>query len=471
GVAPGSGEADWLVRPGPQNQIRLAYTLSYDPADLIYTTYAPSVSRDHLHVAGSHWALQIGARDEVHRTRVQLVDAPDDWTVYTSLGPDPQDVEIDASYDDLVSTALGGGRRPPHRFLHGEVPASVFLQGEFAIPDEEMFRAVERIVTSQRDYFRTRDGSFFHVVLLPRVENVAGVRFRNMFVSFLDRDVERRPLFVLLAHEMLHNWIAGDLIGVESGEDPVRYAWIYEGFTEYLARRMLLDDGLLTRGDFVELLDRDIVSIADNPHREATYEDLVAARADGTFDQAFNKLSYYRGALIAFRWDTGNRTRDGGRSLAELLREACQAAGTDGSLGASDFFDLAASYGVDARGDFDRYVLRGEPIVWTKEMVPPTFTVTRKAVPSFDPGFSVRDSYRNGVVSVVSEGGPAYRAGLRNGMTLRYCRNESRFSNAWNPDDPLTVFVTVEGRDETFAYDPHGPARTLTLLDLADGER
>ncbi|HMB68289.1 MAG TPA: hypothetical protein VKU85_03220, partial [bacterium] len=291
-----SGAGEWTVRPSAQRRVRLEYTLSYDPEELKYNTYSPNVSEHHFHVAGCQWALQIGEPDDEHTLRVRM-DHAGGWTLYTSLSGTPHDFEVDASFDDLVSSAIGGSRREPHRFTCGGSPVSVFLQGAFDVPEGEMIDAAERIVRSQWRTFGPPDGEFLHVVLLPRLENVAGVRFRNMFVSFLDPEVDRMSLYVLLAHEMLHNWIAGDLITPEDGHEPVRYAWVYEGFTEYLARRMLLDDGLLTAGEFLDLLNRDITAIADNPHGDATYDDLVAARRDGTFGQAFNKLSYYRGAL------------------------------------------------------------------------------------------------------------------------------------------------------------------------------
>ncbi|HMB68622.1 MAG TPA: hypothetical protein VKU85_04900, partial [bacterium] len=164
---------------------------------------------------------------------------------------------------------------------------------------------------------------------------------------------------------------------------------------------------------------------------------------------------------LAFRWDTRIRSGDDSLSLVSLLREARDLRIDAGDLEGPVFLELAQRYGVDAREDFQRYVLDGEPFDWSANAVPSNVSVVQVSVPRFDPGFSVRDSYRNGVVTGVSPGGPAYQAGLRNGMTFRYCKNASRFSNAWRSDRPLTVLVTVDGEMKSFDYLPRGAPRTV----------
>jgi hypothetical protein len=109
------------------------------------------------------------------------------------------------------------------------------------------------------------------------------------------------------------------------------------------------------------------------------------------------------------------------------------------------------------KGDFERHILRGEPIIPWPGALGPEFTLTAAYVPGFDPGFAIRESYRARSVTGVRPGGGADRAGLRDGMAFRGVRNSNRFGNAWYPDLPLRVLIVADdGEERTVSYLPHG---------------
>lgn len=303
-VQSGKDEGERLVQPNSQGEIYLKYVLSFDPQALADSTFSPNVGNSHFHVAGCQWMLRIGNEEEKRPHIIELVDAPKDWKLYSSLSANPAKFEGVVSLDDLDITAIGGGRKGFSQFLVREKPVSVFVRGKFVIPQNEIFAAVRKIVTLQRERFNDFNQPFYNVVVLPKEDNVAGTRIENLFVSFFKADVTREQLYVLLSHEMLHNWLTANIIKPPKGEISLKYQWFYEGFTDYFSRRILLDAKLLTLEKFAELINRDIINIADNPNKNTTFQDLVKATQTGKFNQAFNKLSYYRGALIALNWDT-----------------------------------------------------------------------------------------------------------------------------------------------------------------------
>ncbi|MEZ5427206.1 MAG: hypothetical protein R2747_13130 [Pyrinomonadaceae bacterium] len=456
-VKMGEAEDSRLVHPNKSGLIRLRYVLSYDPKILENNTYSPNVSARHFHLAGCQWALQIGGFEEKHLLRIEFTDLPKGWQIYSSLSSHPLKFEVTASFQDLITTAIGGGDIAFRLFKYQDGPVSVFIGGEFEVPDREIFEAARKIVALQRSYFNDQHTDFYDIVILPKRENVAGVRFENMFISFFKQDVTRQQLYLLMAHEMSHNWLTAEIIKPEEGQDSLRYAWFYEGVNDYFARKILLEGGLLSPQKFIELVNRDIINIAENPHRATDYDDLIEATKNRKYDQAFNKLSYYRGALMAFIWDARIRRSDRELSVGDLIRKIYKTASENGgSISEKTLFELAGDFGLDAGEDFEKHILRGEPIDFDADLFSRDYKIEKKSVPSFQPGFSIGDSYRNKKITGVEKDQPAYRAGLRNGMNFIEARNANRFGNAWTADRPLTVIVEIDGKERRFAYFPHG---------------
>jgi predicted metalloprotease with PDZ domain len=463
-VTAGKDGTERLVKPGAGGEIHLRYVLSYDPKVLKDFTDAPNVDRGHFHLAGCQWLLQTG---EISRKRRYIVEVsePRGWQLYSSIGPDPHRVETTSSYEDLVQTAIGGGVGFHSRFLIHTKPVNAFVEGRFEIPNLNLQRGIQRIVSLQRSWFNDFDQPFYHVVILPKEANVAGVRFKNLFVCFLKRDIARDQLYVLLAHEMLHNWLTADLVRPPDGESTLRYQWFYEGFTDYFARRLLADAGLISKRRFAYLINRDIINIADNPNRAATYADLIAATKEGGFGTTFNKLAYYRGALIALNWDAQIDRLGHGRQLGDLIREVYRLAQkNDGHVTEQALFELTTGYGIDAKADFEKYILRGEPVAVLSDDLGRDFELDESEVPSFDPGFSLGQSTKTHKIAGVAMNGPAYQVGLREGMDLVDLENATRFGNAWDPDKPLVVIAKVDGLERRFAVFPHGASRKLMLF-------
>jgi predicted metalloprotease with PDZ domain len=471
-VKNGKDDSERIVQPNAQGEIYLKYTLAFDPQALANNTYSPNVGNGYFHLAGCQWMLQTGSREEKRLHIIEMIDAPKDWVFYSSLSANPARFEGIASYSDLQITAFGGGNQGFSQFLIKGKPVSVFVRGKFTIPQTEILKSVRDIVTMQRQRFNDFDQPFYHVVILPKEGNVAGVRIDNLFVSFFKSDVTRNQLYGLLSHEMLHNWLTTNLIKPPEGETTLRYQWFYEGFTDYFSRKILLDAGRLTRQRFAELINRDIINIADNPHKEATYKDIVEATETGKFAQAFNKLAYYRGALIALNWDAKIRATNKGKSLGNLIEEVYRLALASGSIDEPTFFALVQkNYAIDAKADFERYILRGEPITVAADALGNDYKLRDSSSPSFDPGFLLSQSQQAKKISGVTTDSAAYRAGLRNNMELVRVENYNRFSNAWDPSSPMIVVVKEQNKERKISFLPHGTAHKLLLFEPTGKKR
>ncbi len=460
-VEPGRDDSERKVYANARNEIHLRYRLSFDPKELEDFTYAPNVSGQHFHVAGCQWMLQIDGTEKRFVIKGEIAGLPRGWQAYSSISADGERFETEASWDDMIQTAIGAGRGGGQRFTFHGKPVNVFVRGRYSIPNSEILQAVRKIVMIQRDEFRDYDQPFYNVIVLPKDDNVAGVRFENMFISFFKADVTREQMYTLMAHEMAHNWFTGSIVKPNAGESPLRYAWFYEGVNDYFARKMLWKAGILTTDDFVKLVNRDLNNIADNPNRAASYDDAVKASKEGRYNQPFIKLSYYRGGLMGLLMDNGIHNGDPKRSLADLVRDVYSTSRTGGGQVTPDeIFAAARRYGYDLRGDFERFIVKGEPISLAGKKFCDAYELRQAMLPSFDRGFGVS----SGKLTNVDPGKAAYKAGLRDGMEFVRMSNDNRFSNAWDPDLPLRVIVKDGGMQRTISFFPHGPAKAVFQL-------
>ena len=464
-ISSGAQDTERVVRPSPDGMVSLRYVLSYDPKEMDNYPYAPNTRSNYFHVAGCQWLLRVGDGEQELPISVEIVDAPKSWRLYSSIDQNAAHFETIASYEKLSSSAIGGGGES-YSFNVRQKPVSIFVHGKFDIPNRELFAAVERIVRLERDWFSDYEQPFYHVVVAPRSGVTAGYAPQNAFINFVRETITRDELNLLLAHEMFHYWLPNK-IKIEQDEkySDVRYEWFYEGFTDYFAPRILLEAGLITPEQSAEQINKAILNIADNPHRTETYEDFMAAVKEGRFDSRYKKLSYHRGALIALNWDTQLRRTGEKRDLSDFIRELYfLARKSNGKIPEQAFFDFASRYGIDAKGDLERYIMRGEAIRPAPDARLGNFEMRETEKPLFDPGFSLERTRKTGVISDLAEDTAAYRAGLRNGMAFVRARNANRFSNSWQAEQPLVVVVKVDGRERTIEFFPHGKSEKLLLF-------
>jgi predicted metalloprotease with PDZ domain len=465
-VAEGATDAERTVKPNAAGDVQLQYVLSFDPVKMNDNPYAPHTSANHFHVAGCQFLLPIGDENQKRLYAFEIVDAPQNWRLYSTLNSNARNFEKVASYEELASSAIGGGAESRVFKVQGK-PVSVFLHGKLDLPEKDIYLATERIVKIERGSFDDNGYPFFQIVIAPRGGFVSGYAPSNSFVCFVKPEISKDELTVLLAHELMHNWLPGKIkIVPDKPFTRLRDEWFDEGVTDYLARKLLLDNDLITREKFAELVNQDIINIADNSHRAATYEDLSAAARAGRYNTAYKKLAYYRGALMALNWETELQRKNGKKvKLIDFIRALYRsAAKTDGKISEQAFFDLARGFGLDAKKDLEKFILRGEAISVLPDALGKTYELRQSEVPSFEPGFSLAETFKTRKIVGVIENGAAHRAGLRDGMEFVSIENSNRFANGWSAKKPLVVTIKNQSRTRRAEFFPHGATIKLHLF-------
>jgi predicted metalloprotease with PDZ domain len=450
-----AGSGGWTIAL-PRAGATIRYRLSFDPDAMERDAFSPNTSATHFHVAGCQWMLTIGDMSERREVSVAFDNVPDDWSVYSSLAASGGPGSIIGTEEETAPTAIGGQRGRPRVFEVEGRPVEAFAADGFDIAADRIADWVERIVTRQRERMGVFEIPFYTVAVRPRANVIAGTAIDNLFIAFVRPDASRADIVRNISHEMFHNFIPERLeVVAPDGDSWVRHMWFAEGLVEYMARALLLEQGLLTAGEMAERINRDLRDLGENPFADrpiAAFETIV--REGGALSQTMKNVSYARGALLAAGWD-GRLRRDGDLALADVLRGMISQEGD--SLSEDRFFDLMAGYGLDARTDFERHVVRGERIVPDPDLLGPAFELRRVETPSFDPGFDLGSTVESGRLRGVDADGPAFAAGLREGMPLVRLENASRFSSSWSERAPLVVTVSTEDGPQRFDVMPLGP--------------
>lgn len=232
----------------------------------------------------------------------------------------------------------------------------------------------------------------------------------------------------LVAHENLHRWFPARF-GAHGGEDAqqaARHYWFSEGFTDHYSYRLLLASGLWDLERYAsQLTQRLRVSYLGSRARNLSAEEIAPRFFS---DREAGRQMYIRGELLALRWDAALR-RGGRGSLTQLLQglllPADGAAEAKPQVAAPRVLDALATAlagsGVDPRAELQRYVVEGQtlPLLsagWA-EALGPCLQRDEEAVHRWQLGFD-RESFKTRVLQGVEPDGPAFAAGLRDGMAL-----------------------------------------------------
>jgi predicted metalloprotease with PDZ domain len=286
----------------------------------------------------------------------------------------------------------------------------------------------------------------------------------DAFAAVTAGDVRFRDIVGgLFAHEIMHGWIPQQL----SLPATAANAWFGEGFTEYYARLIPLRAGITTLDDFIARWNEALVDYAVSPALNWTGERLAE---EHWTDKDAELMPYNKGAMLAALWNARLRQVSEGRvgldDLVRLQRLLVRTADRKPSPDITEpeglFATHARNAGVEIASEIAAHVVRGDTIVLPPETFGRCIVVETVVIPSYDRGFDLEASISAGhVATAVRPDGPAYVAGLRDGMRL-IRPVEGRTGNA--TIDNVWV-VESDGQERTVSWKPVG-AGEVTIQRL-----
>jgi predicted metalloprotease with PDZ domain len=441
-VADTTSPGSKIVRHPPDQEVVLAYDVVKDwtgrfrhPAE-----FHGALMPEYVEVNGDNALIHPKLQDQTQVTvHFDWKNLPAEWVLATSFGTGSNSDDRCQSYSgawSAVQQALfAAGDFRVHRFRIGTQPAVLAVRGQWTFSDDEVISDIQKAVGAVRDFWRDDNFPYFLVTLKPFDNDSGsgdGSAFTNAYWLYLSRNDSISDQLPTLIHEAFHGWDPRRM-GLPS-KDWNAIEWFREGFVTYYGYLLALQARLIQLPAYLEGINRDL-------------RDFPGSTS-----------GYVRGRVIAFWLDQKIRKDSGGKSsldnvMYDMVSEAAK------PLTQARILETAGRYLSPAsRTELARAVEPNSGIPAADDTLGPCVRGSVDEIAGFNLGFDLAASTAAGSVTGVEPGGPAFKAGLRNGQRL-----SGRLSVHNNQPDKVAI-ITIQTGDtrQAIEYYPRGkPARVM----------
>lgn len=360
--------------------------------------------------------------------------------------------------DELSASVLMA--YPDMRVIQRDVdgaPVRVAVRGQFTFSDEAFADMVARTIGAVRAFWGDGREPFL-ITLVGQAgpqgwTSYRGTGLDDAFAVISTQNTQLGDYQLFLAHEYFHTWNSQRLGGLKEGPDEPLGYWFSEGFTDHYARKLALRYGLVDLEAFAAAWNVALEAYATSPAITASNAEIAS---NFWSDQAVHKLPYQRGALLAVLMERKLQAQGGLDRVVLAMRD--RARGQDprswDSSAAGLFPRVARDVtGVDVTPEIARFATRGERILLPADAFGGCLTVETLTRPTYQLGFDLAATGKARMVTGVDPAGPAYAAGLREGM--KYLGRQGGKPG----DGSVEIGFAVEenGKPRVIRFLPKGP--------------
>ncbi|WP_375404134.1 hypothetical protein [uncultured Sphingomonas sp.] len=384
---------------------------------------------------------------------------PHRWTKASSLDARPITVNDVAESNFLAGPDVTLRTRP----IQGGM-LRLASHGRFGWSVDGYADKVAAVVSAQRRFWGEADGDYtvtlFQLAPSGSRTSTGGTGRAHGFVLYASAASDADTLFRLIAHEHVHNWVPNRL-GDSPEESGASLFWLTEGFTDFYTARTLSVAGLWTPEQFAADLNRALAAVASLP--AGAYPNSRVA-SDFWTDPAAGQLPYDRGHLFAHLLDA--ELRRGGKpgldTVMFAMRDRWAAAPAKAKPPILDnLLAVLDARGFDVRPLLAKHIDAGADILLPSDLLGRCASISTTTIPTFDPGFDRDASAKTGAFAGVDPSGPAYAAGLRDGMS-RVARVSGQEGDS---RVPLRYRIRDASGERVIGWLPAGKGR-LTLQEV-----
>lgn len=439
-------------RPGAGLRVRYRIVSAYseDPG-FAYEKARPMVRSDWFFVHGETVFAAPGG-DPARPARFKWGRLPKGWTVASDL--DHLKGKPTTLANLINTVAIGGEKLKVVRRDLGGAPLRVAVLGEWSFTPDQLADTVAPIVAAEDAFWGDRSSPFLIAMAplgqLPSGLSYSGTGRTDAFSIASTGAFELKQAVRFFAHENMHSWVPIELGGMPE-EDEARDYWFSEGFNDYLASKVLLRAGLWSLAEWAADKNETLLRYGTSPAKTVKGEDIAARFWT---DQAVQQVSYDRGHLLAAKLDSEIAAKAAGKSLESVLRTQRQAAQNSSELATALFRKvLRDETGIDMDEDLERYARQGRPLLLPAGLFGDCARLVADRRRQFDRGYDAAATrLADGIIAGVDPDGPAYSAGMRDGMRL-IRREEGKIGDS---TVELAYRVSDESGERILRYLPLG---------------
>lgn len=400
----------WMVTaPKHTRTMTVTYQVHTNGVDAL-NVHDAIVRSDLVHAPGYGLLItpdDAGANQSID-VSMQWRHLPEGWQVLSSHSDARffrQQLRIDALRHALY---LAGKFRLYH---HNNPDVRVALYGQLSAKDAFYVSAIEKILSSQRDFFRDHDFPPYAVSILASaaVETLEATMLQHGFAAHVPAGHACSAVVDLLAHENVHSWFGGGARLDTFQVNPILNYWFQEGFTEYYAQLIAYRSGRNSRATFVKNINRHLQHYGVSPAR-LMRNDAIAQRFHE--DDWVRQLPYSRGVVFALYLDDEIKKRRPHCSLDDVMLKM---------LARSRKFSvplfqqvLREVTGHDFKKAFVRYIDNGEPVPLHGLSLP----MFKKVYTTYVSGVDNKVLLEEKRIARVDHSSAAYTVGLRDGQRV-----------------------------------------------------
>jgi predicted metalloprotease with PDZ domain len=420
-ITPGDNASlrNLTLKPGAKIIIR--YRISHNesiarkPND-----YHPIIRPDYFHLIGFAVVPRIDGMWLGSPAQFVLEDFPKTLSFASDL--EHQSLGKPLNVLGLAQSVLVGG---DFRVFDAGNGARIAIRGHWSRSDDQWRTQFSRIAGAQRQYWNSTSEPYL-VTILDLTEpsqgrtSVGGTGLSDAFAFYATTNANLQDIDQAMSHEMMHTWIPQKIGNLPIESEQLTY-WLSEGFTDWAAWRTMVRANLLDINGFFKAFNESLMANEISPARNVSNQ-VIFERF--WVDDQVRLLPYQRGMLIATYWDAIVRKNTANQfNFDDVLRNMQRSAfNNPKASGMAVEYLRAAMLGIanhDITVELTNFINAGQDIPLREDSfgVCGDLKTTERKV--FHRGFDVQATQKaNNEIKGVVIDGPAYLAGLRDGMKL-----------------------------------------------------
>jgi predicted metalloprotease with PDZ domain len=386
--------------------------------------YRPIINPTYFHLIGNAVLVRPGHLSNDTPASFGIIGLPEGVAFASDLQHGSKEEGL--TFGDLIESVAVGG---DFRILDAGNGARLAIRSAVDARDDagwiKAYGDVSRAITG---YWESQAGPYLVTILpfAPANEgsiSVGGTGRSDAYAFFTTRNAPPETLDLIMSHEMVHSWVPRRIGSMDDGPDEPQSYWFSEGFTDFTSWRALVRAGLWTPEQYAAKWNEALGEYNRLSVREAS--NAEAAKLFWTSAEG-QRLPYLRGMLFASWLDDELRRLKKPTTLRTILlrmqREATKLKGEQvekKGYGIGLLRHFSAKAGLSLDKAIAEYIDAGKAAPFGPQFMAACGLFETKTRATFHRGFDARASVaNNNMITGVIVDGPAWKAGLRDGMKL-----------------------------------------------------